>query len=434
MLKKFFPERIFKSKAHDGGQNILWRIKIMFEKHLDVTRGSPPASLAPIKQLAEAAGPAIMADAGKLAGYYGGALGHPGLREVFAKREGVSVDNVFISPGGMLAFRWTLEAALRRKNYDTYQTSGVFDPLAKVVIGVPVVTYDRAIKTIAQINRFYERLNVPNKIDVVCIPEGPDGPDHRVLQGVAHRLDYYYVIPTFSNPLGAVWSSEARHKVLTLAKQFSFVIIEDSPYEQLWYGNEPPPRLFNLADKNPEVVISMNSLTKIINLAGVRSCYSIAPAWVMEFLLNSKNSPAQLFISQPVLASTILEPLVQDGLIESHSEFLRKRVGPIVREIAQLFPKYLGDFIQLHAEPQGGYFFWGQVVAPEWSSDKMIELAAKNANLKLQAGRGFYADSEAEGRHRTFRIAAPPLENEEDVRSFVQRLRYVFTNEVIEIV
>jgi DNA-binding transcriptional MocR family regulator len=403
-----------------------------FEKLIDATRGAPPASLAPIEALARAAGPAILADAGKISGYYGGALGHPGLRKIFAEREGVSIDNVFMSPGGMNAFYWILRAAVRRKNYSAYENSGVFDPLAKVVIGVAAITYDRALKAIGQVNRTYERMGAI-KIDVVVIPEGPDGPDLKVLKSIAHRLDLYYVIPTFSNPLGSVWSRENREAVLSLARQYGFIIVEDSPYEQLWYGDPPPPRLFELAGKIPDLVISMNSLTKIINLAGARSCYSIAPTWVIDFLTKSKNSPAQLFISQDVIGSTILEPMVRDGLIETHSAFLREKLGPIVRELASLFPKYLGEFIRLHATPQGGYFFWGYVTAENWSADRMIELAKKNTNLLLQAGRGFYTDPQAEGRHRSFRIAAPPLENIEDVHSFIQRLVYVFTSEVIEI-
>ena len=58
---------------------------------------------------------------------------------------------------------------------------------------------------------------------------------------VEHKPKFVYLIPTFGNPSGALLSLERRSKVLELAVKYQTLIVEDDPYGDLYFTEEPPP-------------------------------------------------------------------------------------------------------------------------------------------------------------------------------------------------
>src|SRR4030095_4809371 len=98
-------------------------------------------------------------------------------------------------------------------------------------------TYDR---TITLLRRHGAR--------VVGIPLAPDGPDLAAL-GTAlesQRPKLFYVIPDFQNPAGATCSFEKRRRIVELAEQHHFLVLEDAPYRLLRYRGGDEPTLFSL--------------------------------------------------------------------------------------------------------------------------------------------------------------------------------------------
>lgn len=54
------------------------------------------------------------------------------------------------------------------------------------------------------------------------------------------KLRYYkpkcvYVVPTFSNPAGRVWSLERRQHLINLARKYKVIVFEDDPYGDIQF-------------------------------------------------------------------------------------------------------------------------------------------------------------------------------------------------------
>ena len=61
------------------------------------------------------------------------------------------------------------------------------------------------------------------------------------------RPKLVYTVPTFGNPTGATLSLARRRRLLELAVEFRFLVVEDDPYGDLRFSGEPLPSLLALA-------------------------------------------------------------------------------------------------------------------------------------------------------------------------------------------
>ncbi|MFH0833984.1 MAG: aminotransferase class I/II-fold pyridoxal phosphate-dependent enzyme [Patescibacteria group bacterium] len=390
----------------------------MFQQLMDATRGAPPKSLSPAAELAAIAAEAILQGSDELGGYTGGPLGHPGLRNFFATSSGINVDNIFLSPGGMTAWEWYLLYKLA----EAEQRGNTW-----ITVGVTRLVYDRALFP----SQFFNHLAMTQRVRLVLITEHEDGLDLNELAKVGQQLDILYAVPTFSNPTGATWSEENRRRVLEIAAFYGFTVAEDDPYRGLYYGNNPPPAsLFQLAESEAlNLVFQMNSQSKLVNFASGRICWSIASSAVVEWLRKAEHplTPAKRFISQPILGALLLNHLLRDNpdFLEQKAASLRAAFAPVVNELGTLIPARLGEWAQLHAVPQGGYFLWLTLRGGLLAAD-VIKAAAERSNLKLQAGIGFHADPADPNANRTIRIAFPGIIEAGGAENFVQRMEATF--------
>ena len=54
-----------------------------------------------------------------------------------------------------------------------------------------------------------------------------------------HELKILYIMPTFQNPAGVTLSEKRRKKVIDLASEYDFIILEDDPYSKIRFEGEP---------------------------------------------------------------------------------------------------------------------------------------------------------------------------------------------------
>ncbi|MDH3725793.1 MAG: PLP-dependent aminotransferase family protein [Thermoleophilia bacterium] len=93
--------------------------------------------------------------------------------------------------------------------------------------------------------------------DVNHVPVDEHGLRTDVLEAALARLaakgrsaKLLYTIPNFHNPAGVTMSLERRRKVVELAREHDFMILEDNPYGQIRFEGEPLPTLWEL-DEGP---------------------------------------------------------------------------------------------------------------------------------------------------------------------------------------
>ncbi|MDE2849975.1 MAG: PLP-dependent aminotransferase family protein [Acidobacteriota bacterium] len=324
----------------------------------------------PAAEMAEAAGRAIL-DIGKDFAFYPGDLGHPGLREVLARREadreGVDFDpdEIALTNGSMQAV--TLVGRVLMKQPDdiviteetTYSgTLGAYRGLGYRLVGVPV---DEQGMDIGELRRTLESLTAAGE-----------------------KPRFIYTLPTYHNPTGAVMPRDRRLAMIEAARDFEVLLVEDNCYADVHYDDapRPPQSLYTLA--NGEGVVYIGSLSKILG-AGVRIGYLVARQPLQQRFLDQRFDAGQSTLSSSIVA-----------------ELLRGRLpAQIERNNAALLPKRdalltaLGEQlggICTWRKPAGAMFLW--VGLPEEVDREALFTLSERRGLDYGYGAAYHAGGE----------------------------------------
>ncbi len=134
------------------------------------------------------------------------------------------------------------------------------------VVATDALTYP-GFKVIAEAHR----------LELAPIPAAGHGPDLDALERLCkrRRVRAVYVMPTLHNPLGWVMSASRRRQLVSIARRYGLLIIEDAAYAFL--AEDPPDPLAALA---PETTVYVSGLSKSV-ATGLRVGFVAAPAeWV----------------------------------------------------------------------------------------------------------------------------------------------------------
>ncbi|TXK76953.1 PLP-dependent aminotransferase family protein [Paenibacillus sp. N3.4] len=158
----------------------------------------------------------------------------------------------------------------------------------------------------------------------------------------------FYTMPTFHNPTGATLSLERRKKLVALAREYQFWILEDDAYMELNFSGEVHQPLYTLA---PERVIYFGTFSKII-APGVRLGWIIADkAAINNFRLLLLGG------SIGVLTQEILAQLLDNITFEDHLDKLITHYRNQRDVMAKAIERHLGGLVTYHL-PEGGFFIW----------------------------------------------------------------------------
>ena len=158
---------------------------------------------------------------------YGLSEGFPPLREAISQlcqKRGIQAasDAILVTNGS----QQSLDILVRT----------LIDPGDKVVVERP--TYLAALQVLQL-----------SQADILSVGTDKDGmivDDLEVLLQ-SNTIKFVYIVPTFGNPGGVVLSDSRRQKLVQLAKQHDFAIIEDDPYGEINFTNETYKTLFQHA-------------------------------------------------------------------------------------------------------------------------------------------------------------------------------------------
>lgn len=176
-------------------------------------------------------------------------------------------------------------------------------------------------------------------------------------RGGKGRIKYVYTVPDFQNPTGVMLSLEKRKRLIELAREYGFIIIEDSPYRQLRYSGEAIPSMLAL-DTNRDVVVTLYTFSKIF-APGLRLGWVAGPTNVIEKLTLVKQ-PADLCTSpfSQLLAAHYIEGGYLAEQIPNIVDFYR----PKQQALIEAFERELGDIPGVSfTKPEGGMFLWLQL-------------------------------------------------------------------------
>ena len=256
--------------------------------------------------------------------------GLPELREHIAAR--LVQQGIAVSPGHVLT---------------TSGASHAFDLLARILLapGDAVLVEDPGYFVLfAQLRAHHVRL--------VPVPRGPDGPDLAALEAAcrAHRPRAFFMQTLLHNPTGSSTDAAHCHRILSLAEQYGFALVEDDVYGDLHPG--PAVRLAQIDGLRH--VIYVGSFTKLVGPA-LRVGYIAAEPTLIAQLIERK-------VLSVLAGSALLEGLVAQvldgGRYKRHVERLRTRLQRMRGE-ARAALAAVG--IEFEPAAGDGIFLWGRV-------------------------------------------------------------------------
>src|SRR5918993_1734426 len=321
------------------------------------TRGVPPPEAFPTEELGACFDAAVRENPGVVL-QYGQQPGYAPLREELAGEYRVSPQEILIGNGSL--------------QLQDLVSSYLVKPGAVVYTEQP--SYDRAIKTFRR-----------RGARTVGIPLEEDGISVERLEAALGRdvPAFLYLVPDFQNPAGATLSLEKRRRVVELAGEYGFWVIEDIPYRKLRYEGDDVPLL---RDIDPSRVITMSSFSKLLS-PGIRVGFMIS----LENLTRGVTALGEDTYLSPVLPTqAAVAEYLRRGLLGPNVERLKDLYTPRWKAMSGAVSRELPGaqaFI-----PSGGFFV--SVMLPEDANTGNLVARAEDIGLVLTPGAAFFADPE----------------------------------------
>jgi 2-aminoadipate transaminase len=361
----------------------------MASEVISFARGAPSADILPVDAVREAAQRALTDD-WKRALSYGTGIGHPGLCEWIAERHGLT------DPAQVMVTNGSLEAGAMLFQH-------LVGPGDRVVVEQP--SYDRTLLLLERLGA--ERVGVPLEADGVDV----EGVERAVSDGPPVSL--VHVIPNFHNPAGCTLSAAKRGRLVELAEEYGFWLLEDDPYRELPFDSDPPPTMLAPGDGR---VIHASSFSKTVS-PGVRVGYLAGPADEIAKLAKRAN---EMYISPNMLAGAVVYELCRSGGLDENIAFvkgaLKERRDTLVAALREQVPE--ADFV----EPGGGYFLW--LTLPDDVDTTELKDAAKEEGVAFVAGPDFMLEGGGSSLRLSF-ASVPPDQIGEGVSRIARALERV---------
>lgn len=323
---------LFSEKTKDlSGSAIRATFKLLADPEIiSFAGGAPSPDVFPKKELGEIASD-IFATRGNLALQYGITEGYDPLRQFVKDRlvkQGVikETEQVIITTGGQQ----------------------VIDLCAKVLL-------NEGDNVVVEAPSFVGGLNCFRSYNANMIPVTvqPDGMDLDFLEEVLkkNKVKLVYTIATFQNPSGITMSLEKRKRLLSLADEYDFYILEDNPYGELRYKGEAVPTIKSM-DMNGRVIYA-GSFSKTLS-PGLRIGFFSARDEILEKMVVTKQITD---VHTPVLNQLIAYDFVTkhdyDGHIKKSCELYGHKNALMLKCMDEVFPSYC-----TYTRPEGGLFLW----------------------------------------------------------------------------
>ena len=309
--------------------------------------GYPAAVTFPIEDIKRLSGE-VLEKYGTKALQYGATQGVPELREVIARRYGVSVGQVQITTSS-------------QQGIDVC-TRVLADPGDIILANNPV--YLGALQSF----KAYRAQVLPISAEA------------------ASKVKFIYVIPDFNNPSGETMTLAEREEIVRIARELDCLIVEDSPYRELRYSGEPVKTIRELA---PERTLHLGSFSKIF-APGFRLGWIIGPEPLLEKIYICKQC---LDLCPPVFDQYLAAEFMGSGALDRN---LQKTIAEYRRRrdlMVSLLEKYMPEGVRW-TYPEGGLFLW--LTLPESIDTVKLYDRALAAGVAYVAGSFFYTD----GSHR----------------------------------
>ncbi len=238
---------------------------------------------------------------------------------------------------------------------------------------------------------------------VVGVPCDREGMLPEALRSALERYQprLLYLLPTFQNPSGVTTSLQRRQTILGLARLYRTPILEDDPYGELFYQDQPPPPLAALDQSGS--VLYLGTCSKVL-FPGVRLGWMVAPRPLIA-RLSALRQYIDLHANTP--SQCALDGFLREGLFDLHLARSREAYRQKRNLLAETLESASRGLLRWQM-PAGGYYLWcaleGGLRARE------VQEEAAKLGVAFVPGYAFYPGTGGEDRLRlNFTGPAAPM-------------------------
>lgn len=193
-------------------------------------------------------------------------------------------------------------------------------------------------------------------LNLLEVPMQEDGMDMDALEKVLQEaapgsVKLVHTVPVLHNPTSVTMSNDKRDRLMSLARQYDFMVIADEAYQLLHFAEAPVrPLVFHDDPAHPRC-LSLGTFSKLIG-PGMKVGWLHAHPTLLEpvcalALFQSGNNPV-------TFSSTALAQFVRNGALAAHIHYvcaeLSRKCKLLVRQLQAIGLE--------PTVPQGGYFVW----------------------------------------------------------------------------
>ena len=183
------------------------------------------------------------------------------------------------------------------------------------------------------------------------MPYTPEGPDLDALETLVQtwRPKMLVINSVLQNPTGTSLTAAQAFRILRLAEEYDFIVVEDDVYGDLCPPGYPATRLASLDQLKRVIYLGSFSKTLAANLrVGFVAC---APA-VANAITDQKMLVG---MTSPELNERVLYKILTEGHYRRHVERLRARLDGVRDKTARMLEK---TGLRLFQSPGAGMFMW----------------------------------------------------------------------------
>ena len=226
--------------------------------------------------------------------------------------------------------------------------------------------------------------------------EGLDADDlrrrHHAETAEGRKVKFLYVVPSFQNPSGISHTIARRRALLEAARALDLLVVEDDPYGDLYFEEDPRPTLKSMDEDGR--VLYLSSFSKIL-APGLRTAFG--PEEIVAKIEIAKQS-ANLCgsgVDQRVILACLRRGLIEEQKARIRPYYRGKRDAMLAALEAEM-PRGVR-----WTRPAGGLFVW--VSLPEgMDAEKLIEAAVAEGVAYIPGGPFFVDGTGANTMRLTF--------------------------------
>ncbi|MEW6364323.1 MAG: PLP-dependent aminotransferase family protein [Acidobacteriota bacterium] len=214
------------------------------------------------------------------------------------------------------------------------------------------------------------------------------------LKAQGRRVKLLYTIPNFQNPSGISISTSKRREILRLAARHDFLIIEDDPYYELFFGDSVEQPTMKSLDEDGRVIY-LSSFSKIL-APGFRAAWMCADPAIVRTIEIAKEAAD---ICSSTMDQAIVLAYCKDGHLARHVPKIRRfyyeRRNVMVDALRRHMPAGV-----TWTEPSGGFFCWARL--PSGLDSEAMLPESVDRGVAYVVGAPFHVDG---GGQNTLRLA-----------------------------